>query len=198
MLSAAVKELKGDKRTRTLADQLLYYKDPTVSGFNVLTAQNQLELVFAKKRYHGALVGAFVLATLYTFYWGMEYRSQLNYAPKTFSVTTYSLQMSADGHNWSDVTCGAGAGQPAPAAACVYESGVLAAKPDEVVRNVFPEAQVARFIKVQPWTWSRMEEDDLLAQSRYVTKYKQYAEMRLGVIGGSDTGSIPYRVVAEG
>ena len=79
--------------------------------------------------------------------------------------------------------------------ACVYETGHLVSEPDKVVRNVFPEAQVGRYIKVQPWTWSRMEQDDLLdAKSRY----KQYAEMRLGIIGGSDTGSIPYRVVAEG
>ena len=183
-----MKELKGDKRTRTLADQVLYYKDRTVSGFNVLTAQNQLELVFTKKRYHATLVIFFVFSFLYTLYWGMYYGDQLNYVPKTFSVTTYSLQISGDGSNWSDVKCGA-------SVACVYETGQLVSEPDKVVRNVFPEAQVGRYIKVQPWTWSRMEEDDLLdAKSRY----KQYAEMRLGIIGGSDTGSIPYRVVAEG
>jgi len=188
MLSSAVSDLKGDKITRTLAEQLLYYKDPTVSGFNTLTAQNQLELVFAKKRWHGLLVGFFLFCFLYTGYWGLQYRDQLNYVPKTFSVTTYSIQISSDGRNWSDVTCGAGV-------ACVYESGVLVERPDEIVRNVFPETQMGRFLKIQPWTWSRMEEDDLVDKE---SRPKQYGEMRLGIIGASDTGSIPYRVVGEG
>ena len=54
---------------------------------------------------------------------------------------------------------------------------------------------MARFLKIQPWTWSRMEEDDLVDKE---SRPKQYGEMRLGIIGASNTGSIPYRVVAEG
>ena len=142
MLSSAVSELKGDKITRTLADQLLYYKDPTVSGFNILTAQNQLELVFAKKRYHGLLVGFFVWCFLYTGYWGLQYRDQLNYVPKTFSVTTYSVQVSGDGRNWSDVTCGAGV-----AWACAMVAFVAARAPLRVLRRCFGRVAAAGAVR---------------------------------------------------
>ena len=191
MLSSAVKSLKGDKRTRTVKEQVLFYKDPKVSGFNVLTAQNQLELVFAKKRYHGLVVVGMVLITIYNLFWALTYRAhQINSVPKTYSVTKYSMQLSADGGNWSDMTCAAGL-------PCVFDSSTLAEKPDEIIRNVFLQEQLARFIKVLPWTWSNMEEEDLLGLTAE-SRPKRFPDIRLGVIGGSDTGSIPYRVLKEG
>jgi len=187
ILGSAVKALKGDKRTRTITDKAFFFKDQKVKGFTVLTAQNQLELVFAKKRYHFTLVAFFAWISLYNMYWALAYRDRQNYTPKTFSVTTYGAQISPDAENWTDLPCIQSTG-----GACVFESSVLASQPDEIVQNLFDQPQLARYVKILPWTWSRMEETDKTGAGTI------YAEMRVGIIGGSETGSLPFRVLAEG
>jgi hypothetical protein len=42
-----------------------------------------------------------------------------------------------------------------------------------------------------------MEEEDLLGLAAE-SRPKLFPDIRLGVIGGSDTGSIPYQVLKEG
>ena len=188
ILGSAVKALKGDKRTRTITDKAFFFKDQKVKGFTVLTAQNQLELVFAKKRYHFTLVALFTFVAFpYNMYWALAYRDRQNYTPKTFSVTTYGAQISSDAGNWTDLPCIQSTG-----GACVFESSVLASQPDEIVQNLFDQPQLARYVKILPWTWSRMEETDKTGAGTI------YAEMRVGIIGGSETGSLPFRVLAEG
>jgi len=120
-------------------------------------------------------------------YWALLYRDRQNYRPRTFSVTTYGVQLSQDAKNWSDIPCTDHAG-----GACVFESGILAAQPDEIVRNLFVQPELARYIKILPWTWSRMEEEENTGAG------KIYAEMRLGIIGGSNTGSLSFRILTEG
>ena len=186
-LGSAVKSLKGDKRTRTISEKVFFFKDRMVAGFTVLTAQNQLELVFAKKRYHFILVSLFLATFVYNMYWALAYRDRQNYTPKTFSVTTYGVQLSADGGNWSDVPC-----PERPVGACVFESSILASQPDDVVRNLFDQPQLARYVRILPWTWSKMDEEDKSGAG------KMYAEMRVGVIGASEKGSLSFRIVADG
>ena len=186
-LGSAVKSLKGDVRTRTISEKTFFFKDRMVGGFTVLTAQNQLELVFAKKRYHFILVSLFLATFVYNMYWALAYRDRQNYTPKTFSVTTYGVQLSADGGNWSDVPC-----PERTVGACVFESSILASQPDDIVRNLFDQPQLARYVRILPWTWSRMEEEDKSGAG------KIYAEMRVGIIGGSEKGSLPFNVIADG
>ena len=128
-------------------------------------------------------------------YWALAYRDLQNHTQKTFSVMTYGVQLSQDGGNWSDLPCADRVGTcRAPiVSACIFESSVLASQPDEIVHNLFNEPQLARFVKILPWTWSRMEEKDLSLPDDTI-----YAEMRVGVIGVSRTGSVPFRLVADG
>jgi hypothetical protein len=186
-LGSAVKSLKGDVRTRTISEKTFFFKDRMVGGFTVLTAQNQLELVFAKKRYHFILVSLFLATFVYNMYWALAYRDRQNYTAKTFSVTTYGVQLSADGGNWSDVPC-----PERTVGACVFESSILASQPDDIVRNLFDQPQLARYVRILPWTWSKMEEEDKSGAG------KIYAEMRVGVNGASEKGSLSFRIVADG
>jgi hypothetical protein len=189
-LDSAVNALKGDKRTRTISDKVFFFKDQMVAGFTVLTAQNQLELVFAKKRYHFVLVSFFLVVFSYNVYWSLGIPNALmvlGIGAKTFSVTTYGVQLSADGGNWSDVPC-----PERPVGACVFESSILASQPDDIVRNLFDQPQLARYVRILPWTWSKMDEEDKSGAG------KIYAEMRVGVIGASEKGSLSFRIVADG
>ena len=186
-LGSAVEALNNDKRTMTLKDQVLFYKDPKVAGLNILMAQNQLELIFAKKRLHFLLIGIFFVGSVYNMYWALMYRERQNYAPKTFSVTTYGVQLSHDATNWTDLPCADRTG-----GTCVFESSILASQPDAIVRHLFIQPEPVRYLKILPWTWSRMEEEDLSGAG------KLHADMRVGIIGGSDTGSVPFRVLNDG
>ena len=142
-LGSAVKALKGDKRTRSIEDQIFFSKDRKVAGFNVLSAQNQLELVFAKKRYHFFLVAFMIGCCLYNVSNALAYWDRQNYTPKTFSVMRYGVQLSQDGGNWIDLSCADRTG-----VACIFESSVLASQPDKIVLNLFDQPQLARYVKI--------------------------------------------------
>ena len=50
VLGAAVEVLKGTVKALPLREQLEIYSDPKVSGMNLIGAQNQLEVVAAKRK----------------------------------------------------------------------------------------------------------------------------------------------------
>ena len=51
VLGEAVEALKGQKESLPLKEQLRIYRDPKVSGLNLIGAQNQLEVLAAKRKW---------------------------------------------------------------------------------------------------------------------------------------------------
>ena len=67
-------------------------------------------------------------------------------ASRPHSVTSYSVQLSVDGSNWTDVMC---QGQ-----FCVFDCSAAASqRSDNVVRHRFPQTEEGRYLRLRPRTW---------------------------------------------
>jgi len=64
-LVTAVQSLEDDPRAKTLNERLRNFRDPTVSGLNLIGAQNQLEVVMAKKKWLAMFIFFFTLQTIF-------------------------------------------------------------------------------------------------------------------------------------
>jgi len=186
-LERAVKSLQNDPRARTIKWQLNNYRDPDVTGLNLLGAQNQMEVGFAKEYWKWGFVILFWLISAYLVIWAIINMKDLNYSMTTRSVTKYGVHLSLDGASWSHVSGSDCYGGP-----CVFDSSILTSRPDDVVTNIFPHVSEARYIKIVPVTWEGMHED---VSSDH--NHGAGGEMRLGIIGDGGNGNLDYRVLLD-
>jgi hypothetical protein len=110
----------------------------------------------------------------------VDFSQDLNYTLKTRSIMTYGVQVSSNGTNWRSVSCGA---DP-----CTFDTKALASQPDDVVENLFPHHEEARFVKILLATWEGMQEGS----------GGRGGDMRLGILGVHGGGSLSYRVSSGG
>ena len=180
-LEEAVQSLRSDPRTKTLREQLDDYCDPKVSSFNLLCANHQLEILMAKHWWRYFAVATFGVIGLYQLAWSVISLLHFMHLTQTSSVSTYGVQLSDNGTVWSSVVCNDRTGDP-----CVFDSSILASRPEEVVTSLFPQQRKARFLRILAGTWSRI--------------YNGTApDMRVGILGAlGREGTLRYQVLSEG
>jgi hypothetical protein len=101
--------LQGDPRTKTLQEQLDDFSDPTVTGLNLITSRNQMELLLAKNYWVMAvftLISCWVIIILYD---AAQTLTSLHGGSGSGSATEYTVQLSANasiwGATWRNVVC---------------------------------------------------------------------------------------------
>ncbi len=180
-LEEAVQSLRGNPSTKILQDQLDDYRDPKVSSLNLIGANHSLEVFIAKKSWRYFFIVVLVALGLYQFYYIVPALLQMMELAKASSVLTYGVQLSKDGNVWNSVVCDDRAGGP-----CIFDSRILAYRPEEVVTSLFPQEQEARYLKILAGTW----------QEIYNGKAP---DMRVGILGSLGREStLHYRVVSDG
>ncbi len=180
-LEEAVQSLRGNPITKTLQDQLDDYRDPKVSGLNLIGSNHQLEVFMAKGGWRYFFIVVLFACGLYWSYNSVLVLLQLMELTKASSVLTYGVQLSKDGNVWNSVVCNDRGGGP-----CVFESSILASRPGEVVTSLFPQQQEARYLKILAGTWQEI--------------YNRKApDMRLGILGAlGHESTLRYQVVSDG
>ena len=163
-LGAAVDVLKGTVKALPLREQLEIYSDPKVSGMNLIGAQNQLEVVAAKRKWIWMILSLVLAYGVYQCVHGFRFYRELGLQFTPSSVTAVSVQLSNDTLSWTDVPCPGGE-------TCVFDTSSLASDLDKVATNWFPHQQTARFVKILP-------------QVFYPRQVTGGADFRLGILGG--------------
>jgi len=180
-LEETVQSLRNDPRTKTLQDQLNDYCDPKVSGLNLIGANHQLEVMMSSRSYRYFFILVLLFIGFYQLYWSVISLVHLNILAETISITTYGVQLSTNGTMWSPVVCNDQNGGP-----CIFDSSILASRPDDVVTNIFPQQTEARYLKILAGTW----------QEIYNGKKP---DMRLDIIGDlGQEGTLRYQVLSDG
>ena len=187
LLAKTVQSLKNDPRTKTLKEQLRDFKDPTVSGVNLLGAQNQAEVILAKKGTMFLLICGIGILAILSLISGVNAMSMFSYTAQTRSVLTYSVQFSNDAKAWRDVSCAG--------ILCIFDSSALVAQQDKVVSTVFPQEEVARFIQILPVTW---EGKDWNGKTFGPKEGAAGADLRLGFLEGVGKSKLNHRLVTHG
>jgi len=187
LLVTAVQSLEDDPRAKTLKERLRNFRDPTVSGLNLIGAQNQLEVVMAKKKWLGMFVFFFTLQTIFYSIGAVHAMNLLSYTAQTRSVLTYSVQVSNNARAWRDVSC---EGSP-----CIFDSSALVAQQDTVVSTLFPQQELARYIQILPATW---EGQNWNGKTFGLREGAAGADLRVGFLEGIGQSKLNYRLVTEG
>ena len=177
-LADAVASLQGDPRTKSIAGRLASFSDSAAENAIAEAWFNWAFFCFLCITFFAVL--AFALPIM-----GLPLHQAL--ASRPHSVTSYSVQLSVDGSNWTDVICpwgrredhSEGQGQK-----CVFD-----ASPEQssVVTHWFPSTQEGRYLRLRTRTW---ENDNDGAG----------ADLRLRIMSGSSEGepSLAFGVMQDG
>jgi len=147
-IADAVASLQGDPRTKSISDRLASFRDSAAEN---AAAEKRLAWVLDVL---GVVIGATVLFALGVM--GLPLHQAL--ASRPHSVTSFSVQLSVDGNNWTNVMCpwgkreqhSEGQGQK-----CVFD-----ASPEQssVVTHWFPQAEEGRYLRLLPRTWENKQD----------------------------------------
>jgi hypothetical protein len=172
-LADAVASLRNDPRTRSIAERLTSFSDSAAEN-EVL---NQRLAWLTEFVWTSILVSvlAFSLPVI-----GFPLHHSL--ASNPHSVTSYTVQLSIDGSNWTNVMC--------PGGECeVQQKCVFYASPEKSmgVTHWFPRTEEARYLRLLPSSWENMHDGT-------------GADLRLGVISGTpeEGSSLTFAVVQDG
>lgn len=132
-LGEAVAALKNSPQAMSLKERLRTYRDPTVSSFNLVGAQNQIEVLATKTKWIVLLVimvglfGGWMIFTSIS-RWGV-----LNFSDEPHVVNAVSVQVSNDSVTWRDIRC---KNDP-----CIFDTRPADASlgMDEVATGYFPQ-----------------------------------------------------------
>jgi hypothetical protein len=189
-LEEAVQALKDDPRTKTLQEQLDDFRDPKVSGLNLMGANHQLEVLMAQRGWRWFFLSALLCAGLYQGFGAVTGFARLSNIITSGNILTYGVQLSTNGTLWIPVVAKDGNGD-----AYLFDSSALASKPGNVVSALFPQEEKARYIKILPGTWEGMRVQDLNQKTYSPTA----PDLRLAVLGAlGREGALPYRVLSDG
>ena len=187
-LGDAIDRLKRDPRTKTIQEQMEGYKDSKVSTVNLLGAQNQVSAFIKKKHWVYLWTLVWLFFTVWNWWYFVDLMQELSYTtqnPPMGSVMTYGVQVRNDTTQWRYVLCKDNHGDP-----CVFDSRITATGAQAgSLLPLFPRQEEARFVKILPYTWIGMHNSNT---------GRRGADMRLGIIGVSDRGTLDYRVLSDG
>ena len=191
MLSEAVQSLKDDERTKTLQDQLADYKDPKVSGLNLLGANHQLEVFMSQVGWKWFFICTLLVVFFYQAYWTALSFVQMSDQFKSHNMITYGVQLSLNATLWWDVVCQERSlyRDTLVEGPCIFDSSLIS-RSDDMATNLFARHEKARYLKILPGTWEAMQGDSNLDRVG--------PDFRLGILGDLGQGNLDYGVVADG
>ena len=170
-LSLAVESLRNDPRTKSIKDRLRTFSDSAA-----VNAAAEEWFSWGKD----VILGLFWFSLL-TFalpILGLPlYRSIL---ARPHSITSFTVQLSADGSNWTNVMC--------QGRDCEFDCSAVSSDPGFVSTHRFPQAEEARYLRLSTSSWENMDDGSA------------GADLRLGVraVSPENGPSLVFAVLQDG
>jgi hypothetical protein len=172
-LEEAVSSLQHDIRAKSIKDQLLNYVDSSATN-KVQEARREWAFFLS-----GALLVGLIALFGIPFGTGLPLYGTVLLETQEHSVTSYMVQRSVDGVNWTDIMCNQ--------QQCVFENTVAVAKTGQVVTNRLPHMIEARYIRILPRNWLHMDDGSA------------GGDLRVGIMGSPEDGPcLVFNVLQDG
>jgi hypothetical protein len=104
-LGEAVDALRNSPQAMSLKERLRTYRDPTVSGLNLVGAQNQIEVLATKTKWLVTFIVLFLGLGLLQLMLSITGTPKLSVA-RSAVVKSVSVQVSNDSVTWHEISCG--------------------------------------------------------------------------------------------